>query len=137
MSLAKELGLLWFTGRQYTSMSRTFSKLLLGMAAVISLFIMCMQLVLFFLGSIAWLAYNMLLSSGVPPEQTGLLLSACILALLACMAMALKRSFTATRRMLDSQSRSRISPTSAVTRIVDSFMQGYERAPRNPSTSSR
>lgn len=126
MPLVKELGLLWIASKQYASMSRTFSRLLLGMAAVVTLFIMCMQLVLFFLGSVAWLAYNALISHGVSQEQTGLLLSAGILAMLACVVLTLQRTIASTGKVLNSRLRAKptVPPVAAVSRIVDSFIDG-------------
>lgn len=134
MPLIKELGLIWLAGNQYSSMSKTFSKLLLGMAAVVTLFIMCMQLVLFFLGSIAWLAYTALSSHGVSPEMTGLLMSASILALLACVVLTMRRAMISTNALLNSRLRAATIPPAAMTRIVDSFVDGF-LVPSKPETA--
>ncbi len=133
MPLVKELGLLLLASKQYSSMSRTFSGLLLGMAAIVTLFIVCVQLVLFFLGSIMWLAYTALSSNGISAEMTGLLLSAGILALLACVALALQRTVASTGKLLNTRTQTRAAPPAAVSRIVDSFMDGL-LAPQTPET---
>ena len=132
MSLFKKFWLLWIVERQYASMSRVFTGVFSHMAAIASLFILCAQLLLLFLGSLAWLAYTLLTGHGLPPEEAGIILCASVLGLLACCVLTLRRAFGDMQNTVHHEIHKKPSLTHAVTRIADSFMEGIQadRLPR-------
>ena len=99
------------------------------MAAVATLFVICAQLMLLFLGSLAWLAYNVLKEQGMSVEQSAAILSFSIFILLVSAALTLRSAFRDMHGTMDYELRKKPSLSHAVNSIADSFMDGFFAEP--------
>jgi hypothetical protein len=125
MWLLKKFWVLWFVEQRYSSMSKIFTLFTTRMAVIACLFVVCTQLLLLLLASMVWLAYLVLVGQGFSAEQAGLVLVGTLLALVATVALSIKRSFQETTAQIDTALHQKSSLSSAVTRITDSFLGGF------------
>ena len=126
MSVASKLIGIWMFKRTVSSTTPLLMRLLLGMAALTVSAVILAILGAAIVFGLLWVAYEQLVTNGVPPHNAELIIGGVVLALFAYTLGLVQSHWRSMRKVANSIIYMQAPISGKLSTLADAFMDGYE-----------